>query len=135
MRKHTTSDQRREFYAAHQRGETYQEIAGRYSVSQECVRYWCRRQRDGGSCETVYHKEPTGILSGFDPLVRYCILRLRLGHPRWGPSRIARTGSRARAQPAGFAVGSAGFAGVAIFSGIAGAGWTAPVTAALIGGA
>jgi transposase InsO family protein len=88
MRKHTTPSQRCEFYQAHQRGEIYQEIAERHAVSKACVRYWCRRQRDGGSCETVYHKEPIGVLSGFEPLVRYCVLRLRLEHPRWGPDRI-----------------------------------------------
>lgn len=88
MQKHTTPDQRREFYKAYQRGETYREIAERCGVSRECVRYWCRRQRDGGSCETVYYKEPLGVLSNSDPLVRYCILRLRLEHPRWGPDRI-----------------------------------------------
>ena len=27
-------------------------------------------------------------LQQFDPKVRYCILRLRLEHPRWGPNRI-----------------------------------------------
>ena len=86
--KHTTPSQRRDFYKAHQRGDTYPEIAQRYDVSKECVRYWCRRQRDGGCCESVYHKKPTGVLSSFDPLVRYCILRLRLEHPRRGPDRI-----------------------------------------------
>lgn len=88
MRKHTTPDQRREFYKAHQGGETYREIADRYKVSKECVRYWCRRQRDGGSCESVYHKKATGILNDFDDLVGYYILSLKLAHPRWGPNRI-----------------------------------------------
>ena len=88
MPKHTTPEQRCGFYEAFQHGDTYQEIADRHGVSRECVRYWCRRQRDGGSCQTVYRKEPTGILSHFAPLVRYCILRLRLEHPRWGPDRI-----------------------------------------------
>jgi transposase InsO family protein len=88
MRRHTTPDQRREFYAAHQRGETYQKIADRYKVSKECVRNWCRRQRDGGSCESVYHKKAPGMLNGFDDLVGFYILNLKLAHPRWGPSRI-----------------------------------------------
>ena len=88
MRKHTTPVQRRTFYELHKQGLGYREIANQYEVSRECVRYWCRRQRDGGSCETVYCKEPRGILSQFDGLVRYCILRLRLEHPRWGPRSI-----------------------------------------------
>jgi transposase InsO family protein len=88
MRKHTKPDQRQEFYEAHRGGETYQEISERYGVSKECIRYWCRRQRDGKSCESVYHRKPTGTLNSFAPLVRYGILRLRLEHPRWGPERI-----------------------------------------------
>jgi len=88
MRKHTTPVQRREFYELHQRGLSYLQIAEQYEVSKECVRYWYRRQRDGGSCRTAYHKGLTGMLSHFDDLVRYCILRLRLEHPRWGPGRI-----------------------------------------------
>jgi len=88
MAKRTTARQRRAFYERHLRGETYQEIADSAGVSKECVRYWYRRQRDGGNCQTMYHRRSTGLLSRFDPLVRYCILRLRLEHPRWGPNRI-----------------------------------------------
>jgi len=88
MGTHTTPIQRRTFYELHEQGLSYPEIADQYEVSRECVRYWCRRQRDGGSCKTTYRKEPTGILSRFHWLVRYCILRLRLEHPRWGPGSI-----------------------------------------------
>ena len=88
MAKRTTPLQRSEFYKRHLRGETYQDIADSEGVSKGCVRYWCRRQRDGGSCESRYHRQPAGLLSGFDPLIGYCILRLKLEHPRWGPNRI-----------------------------------------------
>lgn len=84
----TTSDQRRKFYELHQDGATYEKIADRFGVSKWRVRYWCRRQRDGKGCETHYHREPRGLLSNFDSKVRYCVLRLRLEHPRWGPNRI-----------------------------------------------
>lgn len=84
----TTTQQRQEFYERHQRGENYQKIADDSGVSKECVRYWCRRQRDGGNCQTVYRRELAGLLSRFAPRMRYCILRLRLEHPRWGPNRI-----------------------------------------------
>jgi hypothetical protein len=57
-------------------------------VSRECVRYWCRRQRDGKGIQSVYCRKPYGLLSRFSPLVRFVILRLRLEHPRWGPDRI-----------------------------------------------
>lgn len=88
MTARTTPRQRSEFYARHLRGETYQQTADSEGVSRECVRYWCRRQSDGGSCRTNYRREPSGLLSRCDPLIRYCILRLRLKHPRWGPNRI-----------------------------------------------
>jgi len=88
MAEQTTPRQRRRFYERHLRGETYQEIADSEGVSRECVRYWCRRQRDGGDCRTIYRREPAGLLRRFHSLVRYCVLRLRLEHPRWGPNRI-----------------------------------------------
>ncbi len=85
MKRQTSPRERRAFYERHQAGETYAAIAQAYGVSLECVRYWCRRQRDGVSCQSQYRREPTGLLSQFDPLVRYAILRLKLAHPRWGP--------------------------------------------------
>lgn len=88
MRKHTTPSQRRTFYELHEQGLSYREIADQYAVSRECVRYWCRRQRDGGSCQSSYHREASGILSRFDGRVRYWVLRFRLEHPNWGPGRI-----------------------------------------------
>lgn len=88
MNTQTSPAQRREFYIRHCQGETYQQIARHDGVSKECVRYWCRRQRDGGGCESSYHRPPGGFLSRFHPLVGYVILRLRLEHPRWGPNRI-----------------------------------------------
>jgi len=88
MAKRTTPQQRRSFYERHLRGETYQAIADSEEVSKGCVRYWCRHQRDGGSCQTAYHRQEAGLLGRFDPLVRYVVLRLRLEHPRWGPDRI-----------------------------------------------
>ena len=48
----------------------------------------CRVLRRFQGYTSEYHHETSGLLSYFDPLVRYCILRLRLKHPRWGPSRI-----------------------------------------------
>src|SRR5512145_3075081 len=88
MAKRTTPEQRRDFYQRHQRGESYPVIADSLGISLACVRYWCRRQRDGGGCRSNYQRKPSGLLSRFDPKVRYRILRLRLAHPRWGPNRI-----------------------------------------------
>jgi transposase InsO family protein len=88
MPERTSPQERCRFYQRHLRGETYREIADSERVSRECVRYWCRRQRDGGGCQTTYRREAAGLLSRSHPLVRYCVLRLRLEHPRWGPNRI-----------------------------------------------
>jgi transposase InsO family protein len=76
------------FYQRHLRGETYQEIADGSAVSKGCVRYWCRRQRDGGDCRSRYHRSSPGTLSSFAPIIRYVILRLKKKHPRWGRERI-----------------------------------------------
>jgi transposase InsO family protein len=79
---------RQQFCQRHRCGETYQAIAEREGVSKETVRYWCRRERDGGDLQTVYRREPAGLLARFDPKVRFRLLRLRLEHPRWGPNRL-----------------------------------------------
>ncbi len=84
----TTPHQRQQFLAQHLSGLSYPEIAARSGVSPQCVRYWCRRLRAGRGPDTVYPGRPPGVLSSFDPKVRYGILRLRLQHPRWGPNRI-----------------------------------------------
>lgn len=88
MAKRSTADQRRQFFVRHLKGETYEEIAEATGFSYECVRNWCRRQRDGDSVETHYYRPSQGALSEFGPQVRYVILRLRLEHPGWGPGRI-----------------------------------------------
>ena len=88
MAERTSVAQQQEFYRRHQADQSYRAIAEQMGVSPECVRYWCRRQRDGGDCQTRYACRSPGLLSRFDAKVRYVILRLRLKHPRWGPSRI-----------------------------------------------
>ena len=88
MSMRTSNEQRQKFYLLHHDGHTYEEIAERFGVSKECVRYWCRRQRDGKGCETHYHRASPGLLQRFEAEVRYCILRLRLEHPRRGPNRL-----------------------------------------------
>lgn len=110
MGTHTTPEQRQSFYTRHQQGATYQSIATHAGVSVACVRYWCRRQRDGGDCHSRYGGRPTGILKQFDPLVRYRVLRLRLKHPRWGPRSMQanlkkQTGWRRRELPSQASIG------------------------------
>ena len=85
MPEQTTPQQRREFYRRFLAGATYQEIADDVGRSRECIRHWCRVQRDGGECETTYQRQSSGLLSQFQALVRYAILNLKRRHPRWGP--------------------------------------------------
>jgi len=84
----TSAAERQQFYERHQRGATYGEIAMCFGVSLGCVRYWCRRQRNGGSPTSCTAQRAGGLLCRFDARVRYVILRLRLEHPRWGPGRL-----------------------------------------------
>ena len=84
----TNVKEREAFWQRHRAGESYQTIAASVRVSKACVGYWCRRQSKGGSPQSHYKHNPTGVLSHFAPLVRYVLLRLRLAHPRWGPSRL-----------------------------------------------
>jgi len=88
MPEQTTPKQRRSFFTQHQGGVPYAAIAQAAHVSLECVRHWCRRLRKGGTEKTVYQRKPCGLLHTFPWLVRYVLLRLRLQHPRWGPSRL-----------------------------------------------
>ena len=88
MSEQTTPDQRRWFFEQHESGLLYREIADAAHVSAMCVRYWCRRLARGKPAETVYTRRPGGLLQSFHALVRYALLRLRLEHPRWGPTRL-----------------------------------------------
>lgn len=88
MATHTSVPVREEFVAEHQAGFGYRVIASKYNVSLECVRYWCRKAKQGESLESYYRGRRPGLLQCFHPLVRYVVLRLRLSHPGWGPSRI-----------------------------------------------
>lgn len=80
--------QRQECYRLHIKGKTYAQIAQHFGVSEGCVRYWCRRQRDGKDIHSHYGHRPAGLLKSFSPLVPYVILHLRLEYERWGPNRL-----------------------------------------------
>jgi transposase InsO family protein len=88
MSPQTTPAQRQDFYHRHLAGATYHQIAVAAGVAWACVRYWCRRLRQGGPAESAYPQRPGGLMSRFDPKIRFRILYLRLKHPRWGPTPI-----------------------------------------------
>ena len=88
MQKRTDATQRREFYRRHLRGESYADIAAAAGFSKECVRYWCRRQKRGGSVISHYPGPAPGLLQRFHPMVRFVVLKLRWRHRGWGPAAI-----------------------------------------------
>lgn len=96
MYKRTDEAKRREFFHAHLSGKSYTEIAAEAGYSKECVRYWCRRQQNGGTVVSHYPGPAQGLLRRFHPLVRYGLLKLRLQHPGWGPGPL-RLGLQKRA--------------------------------------
>lgn len=82
----TTVTQRQRLDQLHAAGQTYPEIAQAEGLSVACVRYWCRRLSRGQSAATSYPQRCR--LGQFDPKVRFALLRLRLAHPKWGPTRL-----------------------------------------------
>lgn len=88
MKRMTSQQDRQRFYALHQAGQTYEQIADAFGVSPMCVRYWCRRQRDGGGVHNRYSNPRAGRLSQFAAPVRQQIERLRRAHPHWGPASL-----------------------------------------------
>ena len=75
MAARTTPLVRQRLCDRHRREETYEAIADSESLSKWTVRYWCRRERDGGSLRTVYRREPAGLLGRFDPKPEFRTLR------------------------------------------------------------
>jgi len=68
-------------------GMTLQAIAAEHGYHRDTVRHWWRQYRVGGwqALEARPQQRPErGLLSSFDPCVRYVILRLKREHPKWG---------------------------------------------------
>ncbi len=105
MHKRTDEAMRKAFFYRHLGGGSYAEIAAEAGVSRECVRYWCRRQKQGGGVTSHYPGPAAGLLQRFHPKVRYVVLKLRLQHPGWGPGSI-RLGLKKRASLAHLALPS-----------------------------
>jgi hypothetical protein len=105
MAKRTDETMRREFFHQHLRGKSYAAIASETGYCKDCVRYWCRRQKKGGSVTSHYPGPAAGLLQRFHPKARYVVLKLRLQHPGWGPGPI-RLGLQKRASLAHLAIPS-----------------------------
>jgi transposase-like protein len=88
MKQITSQKDRKRFYELHKAGQTYREIASEFGVSEECVRLWCRRQRDGGDVQDRYYNPRAGVLSQFTVAVRERIVEMKREHEHWGPASI-----------------------------------------------
>jgi len=84
----TTHQERVEIVQKHLEGNSLRAIAEAMRLDRYTVRGWWRAYRDGG-WETLqlkrYARPKKGLLSTFDPLVRYAALRMKWEHPGWGP--------------------------------------------------
>lgn len=88
MAERTSEGQRIEFYRRYLQGETYAEIGKSCGVSLECVRYWCRKQKNGQGVKSRWYLPKRGVLSQFQAEVIEHIKDLRSQHPRWGPNSL-----------------------------------------------
>ena len=90
-RRVTTFEERQRFVEQHQQGRSYGQIAAGNGWKEETVRKHCLAAAHAG-VEALRPKKPgpaaRGVLSTFDPLVRYAALRLKKEHPAWGPAVI-----------------------------------------------
>ncbi len=87
----TTFEERQRFVEQHQQGVPYEQIAEASGWKAETVRKHClAAERD--EVEALKPKKPgppvRGLLSTFDPVVRFAALRLKREHPAWGPAVI-----------------------------------------------
>jgi Helix-turn-helix domain len=72
-------------------GMSLREIAKQHNYHRDTVRHWWRQYRDGGweaLCPRPRQRPERGVLSTFDPKVRYVILRLKCEHHKWGADLI-----------------------------------------------
>jgi len=88
----TTVQQRQEMARLADQGESYQTVADQMGVSFWTARKWIRKARQGGlaALVTTYGRPATGPMSGFDPLVRYVVLRLKRQHRTWGTAYVVK---------------------------------------------
>lgn len=90
-RRETTHAERVEIVERHLRGETLYAIAQDMGLSYYTVRHWWRvfcREGWEGLIPKAKGRPLTGIMSSFDPQVKFIALRLKLKYPGWGVDRI-----------------------------------------------
>jgi hypothetical protein len=96
-RRDTSHAERIEIIKLHQRGMSLGQIAQRMAMHRDTVKKWWRVYREqgwDGICPRPHGRPKKGLLSSFDPLVRYVALRLKKHHPHWGSEVILLAMSR-----------------------------------------
>ena len=86
----TTIAQRCEMMHLVEEGCTYAEAAQQIGVSFWTARKWIRIGKKQGlkNLASSYGRPKAGPLSGFDPVIRYLVLRLKRQHPKWGAEYV-----------------------------------------------
>lgn len=91
MKRYTSYADRQEIVVLHKQGQSYQAIAQQTGWSFELVRKICRaykKQQEAALHPAKLGRPASGILSTFDPKIRYACLRIKRQHPRWGPDVV-----------------------------------------------
>jgi hypothetical protein len=91
MKRYTSYADRQEIVLLHKQGHSYRAIAQQTGWSFEVVRKICRayEHHQETALQPIKLGRPaSGILSTFDPKVRFACLRIKRQHPRWGPDVV-----------------------------------------------
>jgi len=86
----TTIAQRREMMRLVEEGSTYAATAQQIGISFWTARKWIRLGKKYGvqNLASSYGRPRAGPLHGFDPMIRYIVLRLKRQHPKWGAEYV-----------------------------------------------
>lgn len=82
----TTYEERMQIVERHKNGESLPAIARSMSLNRFTTRKWWRIYRNQGwdGLHTKLGRKPSGVLSSYDSLIKYAVLRLKREHPGWG---------------------------------------------------
>jgi len=88
----TTLAQRREMMRLVEEGHTYASVGEQVGVSFWTARKWIRigKKFSIENMASRYGRPATGPLAGFDPQIRYVVLRLKRQHPKWGAEYVVK---------------------------------------------
>lgn len=81
-------------------GRTVTEVAAAIGVSRQTVHSWLRRYEQGGLAALADRShQPRSCPHQMPPVIEARVVELRLGHPVWGPARLAHQLAREGAEP------------------------------------